>query len=321
MALTTFKKGLALEVYSYAGVEYKVPEVHLLSFSDPLLAEYYGRTAYDSFDKSENELVRNLNTGIGFNADNVISNTLSESTKKEDSKLLMDLSHVYFHASVLEHINLSFFIKGISRGVLQELARHRLASPTVRSTRYTLSNVVNAFVASIVLDGMNAYNTFYVLLEGGSKMLVTNGVYNNCVLRGMFEKLREQYILLGKDKFIDYALTKDMKSTYMNYDNSKDLYNKLNEKTKKNVGDYFKHCIDENLSVDLGYTINLRSLKNFFELRLNGAAWFQIQMLANEMFKTLPDNLRKLVDNPAKNTLGNRSAMLDKIVEKGEWEC
>lgn len=42
------------------------------------------------------------------------------------------------HESVLEHIFLTFEITGLTRACLQELARHRLASLSVESTRYTL---------------------------------------------------------------------------------------------------------------------------------------------------------------------------------------
>ena len=42
------------------------------------------------------------------------------------------------HGSVLEHINLTYSIQGLSRACLQELARHRLISLSVESTRFTL---------------------------------------------------------------------------------------------------------------------------------------------------------------------------------------
>ena len=42
------------------------------------------------------------------------------------------------HESILEHINLTYSIKGISRALLQELARHRHISLSVESTRHTL---------------------------------------------------------------------------------------------------------------------------------------------------------------------------------------
>jgi thymidylate synthase (FAD) len=45
------------------------------------------------------------------------------------------------HTSTLEHISFNFRIMGISRLNLQELARHRMASLSVKSTRYTLKEL------------------------------------------------------------------------------------------------------------------------------------------------------------------------------------
>ena len=45
------------------------------------------------------------------------------------------------HQSTIEHINYNFEISGVSRALLQELARHRMASYSVRSTRYTLKEL------------------------------------------------------------------------------------------------------------------------------------------------------------------------------------
>ena len=42
------------------------------------------------------------------------------------------------HESILEHISLTYSIKGLKRACLQELARHRHISLSVQSTRHTL---------------------------------------------------------------------------------------------------------------------------------------------------------------------------------------
>ena len=54
------------------------------------------------------------------------------------------VANVSKHSSTIEHLNYSFDIDGISRAVLQELARHRIASYTVKSTRYTLKELRDA---------------------------------------------------------------------------------------------------------------------------------------------------------------------------------
>lgn len=52
------------------------------------------------------------------------------------------------HTSTLEHITFTFSIGGISRACLAQLTRHRIASYSVRSQRYTkLNNIVDTVVS------------------------------------------------------------------------------------------------------------------------------------------------------------------------------
>ena len=48
------------------------------------------------------------------------------------------------HESVLEHINLTYSIKGLSRACLQEVARHRHISLSGESTRHTLKKILSS---------------------------------------------------------------------------------------------------------------------------------------------------------------------------------
>ena len=74
------------------------------------------RTCWQSFDKSDNG-------------------------GEKDRDLIDRVGNKFKHASTLEHLNYSFYIEGISRALLQELARHRMASLSVKSTRYTLKEL------------------------------------------------------------------------------------------------------------------------------------------------------------------------------------
>ena len=58
-----------------------------------------------------------------------------------DKKLIDRIGNKHKHSSTLEHLVYSFDIINFSRAVLQELSRHRLASPSVKSTRYTLKEL------------------------------------------------------------------------------------------------------------------------------------------------------------------------------------
>ena len=55
------------------------------------------------------------------------------------------------HTSVLEHANFTFYIEGVSRVLLAQLTRHRLASYSVESQRYVkMSNVQFVIPESIL---------------------------------------------------------------------------------------------------------------------------------------------------------------------------
>ena len=65
----------------------------------------------------------------------------SKSNKRADESLIFRVGNINKHKSVLEHLVYSFDIQNISRACLQELARHRIASLSVKSTRYTLKEL------------------------------------------------------------------------------------------------------------------------------------------------------------------------------------
>ena len=90
-------------------------KVKLLNKPDMSIIIEATRTCFDSMSKS----------------DNLGEKDLALLKKIIDSK----------HESVLEHMVFTFKITDISRACLQELARHRIASYSVKSTRYTLKEL------------------------------------------------------------------------------------------------------------------------------------------------------------------------------------
>jgi len=91
-------------------------QVELMHYTPLNVCAHAIRTCWQSFDKSD---------GGG----------------EKDRALIDRVGNKYKHASTLEHLHYNFFISGISRALLQELARHRIASLSVKSTRYTLKEL------------------------------------------------------------------------------------------------------------------------------------------------------------------------------------
>jgi thymidylate synthase (FAD) len=274
-----------IEMYHIA---YEKPKVTLLQQSGLGVAEIAARTCYDSFENSENECVKNAMNDLDTDAVNNI----------EDSDLLSNLAWVHHHHSIIEHATLSFLIQGTSRGVLQEHARHRLQAISVRSTRYTMSSVINAFVAS--LESEDGFTFFLATLLSLNLFVITDKEYLAIEIRAIYDKLMFQY---NKDNdFIDNAVAKSsIPFIEVNKGNAETLFKALEEgKKKRNVGDAFKHIVSDNWKVDMVVTFNIRSLKNYFDLRDSGAAWFQIQWLAEAMKEVTPVKYLKLIDKKYK---------------------
>jgi thymidylate synthase (FAD) len=268
------------------GIKYSKPEVVLLQDTGIGVAEAAARTCYDSFENSENEVIKQIQTHMP-NSD--MCDTINSI---EDSNLLDDLAWTYFHHSILEHANLSFLIRGTSRGVLQEHARHRIQAISVRSTRYTMSSIINAFVAS--KDG-GGKEFFIQKLLSFDMFVTTDEDYNRIEIGAIYDKLDYQSRIV--DDFHSIAVAKSSIPFIKEYQgDSQKLFDALeNGKKKRNVGDAFKHIVTDNIKVDMVVTFNLRSLKNYFTLRESGAAFFQIRWLAQEMMRVTPSKYLDLI--------------------------
>ena len=271
-------------------IEYEKPTVTLLQESGLGVAEIAARTCYDSFENSENACVKNAMQTLDREAVNSI----------ENSDLLTNLAWVHHHHSIIEHATLSFLIQGTSRGVLQEHARHRLQAISVRSTRYTMSSVINAFVAS--LQAEDGFAFFFEKLLGMKLFVITDEAYLKIEIRAIYEKLDFQY--RRDEAFIQNAVSKSsLPFIEAHKGDAEALYHALeNGKKKRNVGDAFKHIVSDNWKVDMVVTFNIRSLKNYFDLRDSGAAWFQIQWLAQAMKEATPTKYLKLIDKKYKES-------------------
>jgi thymidylate synthase (FAD) len=267
-------------------IEYTKPTVTLLQDTGIGVAETAARTCYDSFANSENDVIKSIENATPS------PSMIDELNSIDESSLLDDLAWTYFHHSILEHANLSYLIRGTSRGVLQEHARHRIQAISVRSTRYTMSSVINAFVASKHGGGREFF--IQKLLE--FDMFVTSDIaYNTIEISAIYDKLDYQY---GKiDDFYSISVAKSsLKYLDELKDSPQELFEALQDgKKKRNVGDAFKHIVTDNFKVDMVVTFNLRSLKNYFNLRDSGAAYFQIRWLAQEMMRVTPRKYLELI--------------------------
>jgi thymidylate synthase (FAD) len=154
------------------------------------------------------------------------------------------------HESVAEHINYNFEILGISRLCLQELVRHRIAGYTVKSTRFTLSELKNLLI-DVDLDPYD-YN-------------------RNIILMSKFFCYPENESLSEHIYNINYKFLREFNISKNSFKN-----------------DELKYLLPENYRTDLVMSINARSLTNFLKLRIgdkNNKPHFEIKHLAKLMLE------------------------------------
>lgn len=81
------------------------------------------------------------------------------------------------HMSVFEHVNYTFSIKGVSRALLQELARHRHISLSVESTRWALKRIMASNPEMVLPKSIEG--TYVALQIGWIRTLLKEGIPND----------------------------------------------------------------------------------------------------------------------------------------------
>lgn len=158
---------------------------------------------------------------------------------EKDRQLIDKVGNKFRHSSTLEHLVYTFYVQGISRACLQELARHRMASLSVKSTRYTIKELSKE--------------------EEFTKA----------------DKRAEKYLVFTGNELVDEMSVKALENLRICL-------------TKGIANDKAKYCLPESYKTELTWTINARSLQNFLNLRSDGAALWEIQALAREIYANLP---------------------------------
>ncbi len=157
------------------------------------------------------------------------------------------------HESVFEHCTYSFLIEEVSRALLQELVRHRIASYTVRSTRFTLDYLIK----DNEIKEAKSFSDYKRIVD------------RYCVVPNLpKEALSEFYesIVLSLKKIHKFL-------SYYHLPN-----------------DLVKYLLPESFKTELMMSINVRSFRNLLRLRTSKAALWEIRKLAMKMFQTLPED-------------------------------
>lgn len=177
------------------------------------------RTCWQSFDKSDNG-------------------------GEKDRELIDRVGNKFKHASTLEHLVYTFYIKDISRALLQELARHRIASLSVKSTRYTLKELKTEepFTCSncerakkyLVMTGVDIVDEMSIKALENLRIVLSKGISNDkakyCLPESYKSELTWTINARSLQNFI--TLRSDKSALWEIRDLANALYNELPEDHK-----------------------------------------------------------------------------------------
>ena len=129
------------------------------------------------------------------------------------------------HSSTLEHLSYSYDIEGISRACLQELSRHRMASLSVKSTRYTLNELKKE--EPFIEEGRWEYDrvTKYVVLTGTRSI-------NDSIVESL-ERLSDEVGNGVPNDVVKYIIPEAYKTSLVWTINARSLQNFLKLRTSK----------------------------------------------------------------------------------------
>lgn len=177
-------------------------KITLLNYTPLNICSHAIRTCWQSFEKGDNG-------------------------GKMDLELINRVGNKFKHSSTLEHLYYNFYIQGISRALLQEISRHRLASLSVKSTRYTLKELKKEETFLPV----NAEN----IQRASNYIVLTNNDKVDSASIGALENLR---LILLDNTSLDiakYALVESYKTELTWSINARSLQNFLKLRSSKNA--------------------------------------------------------------------------------------
>ena len=182
-------------------------------------------------------------------------------SKKIDDKSASDFVNMLSeigHESPMEHAFFTFAIEGVSRSLLAQITRHRIASFSVQSQRYVNGKNFD-FVVPPEIEEDNQIKEIF--LNAMKKDLED---YNK-ITEMLKNKHKEKLLKLGMDEKLA-----DRKAEKMSIQDA-------------------RFVLPNACSTKMILTMNARSLLNFFRLRCCNRAQWEINQLACEMLSLVSD--------------------------------
>ena len=176
-----------------------------------------------------------------YSADDVA--TIMDDMHDHDAEKQIKLLQSIGHESPIEHVSFTFAIEGVSRSLLAQITRHRIASFSVRSQRY-----VKADDAFVVPDGIA--NDEHIFPDFDEAIEASHKAYNVIAV-----KLTQKYIKNGMDS----------------------------KAAEKKAIEDARFVLPNAACTSMVMTMNARELLHFFRLRTCNRAQWEIREVADKM--------------------------------------
>ena len=180
--------------------------------------------------------------------------TVYEGLTEEKTASFLEMLNSIGHESPIEHASFTFGIQGVSRSLLAQITRHRIASFSVQSQRYVKENAFEFVLPPEIEAIPEAKEEFLRAMEEDQKH------YENLTAL-LKEKHRRELLAQGEDE------------------------KSANRKAEKKAIEDARFVLPNACATKMICTMNARSLLNFFTHRCCNRAQWEIRALAVEMLK------------------------------------
>lgn len=177
-----------------------------------------------------------------------IDDLIEDMDDEQIDKFIETLSS-YGHESPIEHVTFTFGIEGVSRSLLAQLTRHRIASYSVQSQRYVSYDNIDCVIPPAISndDELMAKYLEFLKVAGDTYKFISN-------------KLTETYV--------------------NNFELEGKTGTKYHQMAEKMAIEDARYVLPNAMSTKIIMTMNARSLLNFFKLRCCNRAQWEIRELA-----------------------------------------
>ncbi len=180
--------------------------------------------------------------------------TVYQGLTEEKTGDFLDMLSQIGHESPIEHASFTFGIEGVSRSLLAQLTRHRLASYSVQSQRYVKEDGFQFVLPPEIEEIPEAKAEFLAAMEEDTRHY-----------QRLAELLQERH----KKDFLAQGLPEK----------------EATRKAEKKAIEDARFVLPNACATKLICTMNARELKNFFTHRCCSRAQWEIRALATEMLR------------------------------------